>query len=822
MKLTASVCLCLFLPGYFLQAQDKGTITGVLKEAQTREMIPFAAVLLTDKKGDTLVKQGETDSSGIIRITGVRNGVFRMKISHVGYEPVSIDDVTIATASQVVNIGVVNMHPGKHNTLAGVTVTSRKEEAQIGFDKKKFAVDQSLLSKGGAAADVLQGIPAIQMNADGTVSLRGASGVNILIDGKPSLIAGGNVAQLLQSIPAGAIESIEVITHPSARYDAEGESGIINIVLLKNKKLGFNGTASATAGVHNNYGGNANVSFQNHRINLYANYGYRYGTRISNGFQYLTYLHPDDPVAFSDETFPSATVDKGSNGKAGIDYYLSKKSMISLSGSFNSQANNRNELLSIDQLDASRAPVERSHRTNLTDGKANSYDVNLDFSQTFNKPKEELSVSIGYSQGKNHNVQSYTTNVYNVDGEAIETAPAIHRNNNKETNTFYNVQLNYTLPVGKTGQIDAGYRSQIRLGERTQLAYRFNKATAVYDKYYAVSNDFNSNNQVHAVYISYRQQVKNFSYQAGVRAEDALLTSTLTGYDSSNTRSHTPGRVTNFRLYPSVSLTQKIREDQQFHLSYSRRVSRPTPRQLNPVPDVSDPVNYDKGNPLLLPEDIHLLELGYSKYWKKITLTSSWYFRHTYDFIKRVESVPVHGLIITTSQNIAHANTTGIELIGQFNLWKHLHFIANANMYHNYTAAAPAYGIEASSGYSWNVNVTGNLTVGNHFSVQIRGDYRAPDVVGQDRNHAAYGIDAGARFDFLHKKAAITFSGRDIFNSRKWSFLRESNAVLLDFERRNQNGRANLTFTYQFGKSIFASRKVKQIDEQQEAQPGNR
>lgn len=714
------------------------------------------------------------------------------------------------------NKDTVTNTPDKTRILSGVTVVAQKNEAQIGFNKKKFAVDQSLVSKGGAAADLLQNIPSVQINGNGDISIRGSSGVNVLIDGKPSLIAGGNIAQLLQSIPASSIESIEVITNPSARYDAEGQAGIINIILIKNKKSGFNGSAAATAGVQHNYNGSANIGFQNSRLNLYASYGYRYGTRLSNGYQYLTYLHANDPVVFSNETFPSTTVDKGSNLKAGMDYYLNEKNVLSVSGSFNNATNNRKEFLSIDELSASHAIIEQSHRTNLTNGKGNSYDINLDFSKTFNKPKEELTVSLGFSQGANHNLQSYTTDVYNINGEVVKTMPAILQNNNSEHNRFYNAQLNYILPVGKTGELDAGYRSQIRWSDRVQDAYNFNNATGLYDKYDGVSNTFKSNNQVHALYLNYQNQVGNFSYQVGVRAEDALLSATLMGYDTGHVLYYTPFRVTNFRLYPSIFLTQKTGAEQQLQFSYSRRVARPTPRQLNPVLDVSDPVNYDAGNPALLPEDIHFFELGYQQYWKVITLTASLYYRQTNDFIKRIEGPPVKGIITTTSQNLAHSCTGGLELISKVNVMKAWNFLVNANVYHNKTAAAPAYGLSASEGFSWNANITHNIIINDHFSLQLRGDYRAADVVAQDRNHAAYGVDAGVKFDFLNKRATINFSGRDIFNSRKWSFLRESNAVLLDFERHTESARANIAFTYRFGKSSLAVKKIKHNDEQPE------
>lgn len=814
------ILLAFFIPiSNGLLAQNKGSVTGIVKDAQ--ENIPFASVFLLDKSTNAIVKQVETDTSGVFQLSGLEDGSFIVKISHVGYEPVIITSVIISSTKNRWKLGLINMQADKHNTLEGITVNSPKSDAQIGFNKKKFSVEQSLVSKGGNALDVLQNTPSVQIDASGNVGLRGSSKVNVLVDGKPSLIGGGNVAQILQSLPASAIESIEVITNPSARYDAEGESGIINIILIKNKKLGFNGSAAVTAGTPDNYNGSAGVSFQNSRVNIYLNDSYRYGTRLSNGFQDITYVKGGAPVMFSHETFPSTTVDKGNNIKGGIDYYITDKTALSVSGSMNTLANNRSEYLSIDELNASHAPVQLSHRSNDISGTGNSYEVNLDFSTGFAKPKEELTFNAGYSHGNNDGIQRYTTDVYNLNGEAVTMPPAILRNNNSEENTFYNIAANYTLPLGKSGALSAGYRGQIRIGTKTQLSADFNNATTDYDKNYAFSNLFNSNNQVHAFYFNYQGEKNNFSYQVGLRAEDAVLSATLSGFDSSGAAYNTPIRVANFRLYPGIFLTQKIAKAQQLQLSYARRVSRPVPRQMNPVPDVSDPVNYDTGNPNLLPEDIHFFELSYSKEWEKITLSSSLYYRLTKDFIKRVEGDPVNGVITTISQNLPYAYSSGLEIIGRFDLFKVWSFTCNANVYHNKTDAAPAYGLLETSGFSWNTNITNNIRIAENLSIQLRGDYRAADVVAQDGNHAAYGIDAGAKFDLLHKRATINFSGRDIFNTRKWGFLRVSNAVLLDFERLTQSSRANLTFTYRFGKSSITTRKIKRVEAPSEISPDN-
>ncbi|WP_316804553.1 TonB-dependent receptor domain-containing protein [Pedobacter nototheniae] len=816
---TIKISLFLFFISFSLFAQTggKAKITGTLKDAQTQETIPFASALLINKTTKANVKVTQTDINGAFVMADIPTGTFTFKISYVGYQTMVRDNVVITASSGTLNFGDIKMNASKGNVLSEVTVTAQKAPMQMGIDKKVFSVDQSLVSEGGSAGDLLQNVPSVSTDIDGNVSLRGSTGVKVLIDGKPSLIAGGNVAQILQSIPASSIESVEVITNPSAKYDAEGQSGIINIVLKKNTKLGFNGSAAVTAGNRDNYNANTNLSFQNSKVNLYGNYSYRYGNRIGGGYQDIFYKQPTNTTVFANQNTTSTSLDKGHNAKAGLDYYLTQKSIISLSGSYNSRENDRDELTDIQQLSSSRNTVLNSYTTNKNNGSGNSYDLNLDFNQKFKKPKEELTFNFGYSHGDNDNFQTYNSNVTNLNGTPVDLSQSLQRTTNNGNNTNYNIQLDYSLPVGKAGKVEAGYRSQIRLSDNNQYADSASTAIDFYVPNNKLINDFSSKDQVHALYVNYQNQIKDFGYQIGLRAEDASLNTHLDGYTGS-VLTGTDGKIAYRRLYPSVFLTQKLKGDQQVQLSYTRRVNRPRPWDTNPFLDVSDRLNYRAGNPNLLPEDVHSFELGYSKYWKKVTLTSSLYFRQTNDVIQRVRSIPVNGIITTTPQNLSHQINSGLELIGRFDLIKTLSFTTNVNLYQSRFAGDARYNIPTSSGFSWNANLTGNLTVVKNVSLQMRGDYRAAEVMAQGKRNAMYGIDGGAKYDFPNKKASLSFNVRDIFNTRKWSMTTDDDYTNVDFARRMQGTMGNLTFSYRFGKSTFNFKKTKK-DDQQENRP---
>jgi ferric enterobactin receptor len=791
-------------------AQNNGKITGSIKDAQTHEIISFATATLTDQNTRATIKGSQTDINGNFVLDNLPAGTFTLRLSFVGYDPVVKENIVIDSPGGVLNLGDVEMNVSKNKVLNEVTVTAKKPTIQNKDGKKVFSVNQSLVSQGGTAADLLQNVPTLQIDINGNVSLRGSTGVKVLVDGKPSLIAGGDVTQILQSIPASSIENIEVIANPSAKYDAEGQ-GIINIVLKKNSKAGFNGSVTLAGGTRDNYNGSAALSYQTSKVNLYGNYSLRDGDTYSNGFQYLTFLQPTDATVFSNELFPSTTRNKVQNLKAGIDYSLAPKSILSFFGSLNLRNTHRDELLDIDNLDANNLPIQSSSQNNTTNSNGKSYELALDYSQHFKKPKEELTFNFAYSHGTSRNMQVYQShsNIVNERGPTQDSDPQESDIWNNGTN--YNIQADYILPTGKTGQIAAGYRSQISLGNNNQYAYTLDATGAV--PIYSFTNLFGSNKQVHAIYFNYQNQLNNFSYEIGLRGEDTHLNATYQGYDENNSLYSTPIRVPSKGLYPSVFLTQKLQNDQQLQFSYTNRVTRPTPRELNPSTDFSDPTNYETGNPNLIPESINSLELGYNKTWQNISLTSSLYYNRLNNVIKHIESVPVNGVIITTAQNLKHSTTTGLELIGHFDLIKAWDFTANVNIFERENDAAPQYGIAANSGLSWNANITNNISLVKSLSIQIRADYRAADQVIQDRNRPAFGLDAGAKYDFPGNKASLSLNSVDIFNSRKWAFLRSSDALLLDFERRTVGSRATLTFTYRFGKSPGAHKQPKKKED---------
>jgi len=789
-------------------AQQNIRILGTLTDSLTHERISFATVALLSQQTKVPVKETQTDTSGNFILENVPVGSFALRVSCIGYNDIFKENIFINLSAGNINLGRLMMTTSKNNSLNEVIVTAKKEALQNIDGKKVFSVNQSLVSKGGNAADLLQNVPTLQIDGDGNVSLRGSTGVKVLIDGKPSIIANGDITQILQSIPASSIESIEVIANPSAKYDANGE-GIINIILKKNTRAGLNGSATIGGGTHDNYNGDASLSYQSGKVNIYGNYSLKNGNTYSNGVQHLTFLKQTDSTRYSTENFPSVTRNKIQFVKAGFDYSFTPESILGISGSFNSRNTHRNEVLTFNNFAADGASIQSNNRYNNIINNGNSYEIDLDYNLHFKKPKEELALNFSYAYGSFRDYQQYSSHINTVDGRQASVIDTPLINDTRHNATNYNIQVDYILPVGKSGEFSAGYRSQITLGNNDQYAY--NVLGSGKTPLYIFTDFFSSNNQVHAVYLSYKDQVGNFSYQAGLRAEDSHLNATYLSYNVDNVLFGSPVKVPIKGIYPSVLLTEKLENNNQLQFTFTRRVSKPSVREFNSTTDFSDPANYYKGNPGLVPESITDLELDYNKTWQNISITSGIFHNRIDNVIQHIQTDPVNDETTTTPENLKRSITTGLELIGHFDLIKGWDLTANANIFYRDNDAAPQYGISANHGISWNTNITSTVAPIQSLSFQIRADYRAPDMVLQDKNRAAFGLDAAAKYDFYGNRASLNFNANDIFNSRKWAFLRSSDDLLLDFERRTASSRATLSFSYRFGKSSGASKHSKQV-----------
>jgi len=793
-------------------ATGSGTIIGQVFDGASNQSLPGATVALVSKPGGHVITGVQTDMDGKFTLSNVANGTYTVRISFVSYLTVNKDVVIGGARGSAINLGQVKLGTSK-GLLKEVKVTAQKSQISLGIDKKSFSVDQSLVSQGGSATDLLSNVPTVQVDVDGNISLRGSSNVKVLINGKPSAITGNDLADVLQSIPASSIETIEVITNPSSKYDAEGDSGIINIILKKNASLGFTGSASASVGTHNTYNGTLNLAYQTSKVNLYTNFSYRRGDRVGNGFNNKTTSIPDTTVQQNQVNNQTFTI-KGYNIRSGIDYNIDPKTTISLSDNINIRDRNRLQTGGTN-ISQNGIASEILTQDNHSMSHGNNLDFNLDLDHKFDKKGEELTANVGYSTSHDNDYDYLNTNYsfFNPD-----TAYLFEQNNHTIGHQHnLNLQADYTLPLSNQNQLGFGYRSTFSVNDNNYIVDTLNATTQGLDFDPLLSNHFNYNEQIHAVYGNYQQQFGDFGIQVGVRLEDAIIKTQLTQTDMLPQNN----KQTYLRLYPSIFLSEKLGENQTLQLSYTRRVTRPRGYMISPFLERSDPLNYRQGNPFLLPQDIHSFELSYINYWKSVTLTSSLYYRLTNENIQRITLPYTAEISLTQFENVKSASNAGYELIAKVSPSNAFDITGNLNVYYKNISGDPALGLTSTSGFAWNANLTANFKATKALSFQLRGDYQGPQVIPQGRADAVYGIDGGLRYD-ISKRFSFSLNGRDLLNTRKFTSSIMYNDRGLNFstnqysQRRWSTGVYIATLTYHFGRPAKPGKKEKKQDQQQD------
>ena len=780
-----------------LTAQDQSGIIGTVIDSASRQPLDYATVSLINQTDKKAVAGMHTDSKGQFSLRGLAAGQYTLRIGFMGYQTYEQTNINY-TDGQTITLPPVSLRSSGARVLKEVVVSAPSPGMSIGIDRKVFNVEQSLISQGGSVTDLLSDIPSLSVDADGTVSLRGSSGVRILIDGKPSAMAGSDITQVLQSLPANSVQRIEVITNPSSKYEAEGQSGIINIVLKKNLKTGLNGLVTASGGSYRNYNGGISLNYRDSSFNYYGNYDYRKSRRLGEGYNVTRYFENNGLIENNNEADRSGT---GHSAKVGVDYFINQTTTLGLSGNFSIRDNQRNEDLfyryqNLPNLNGTSTRFSRQTEDDF------GYDLNLDFKKEFKRAGEELLFNAAFGRNKEDGINEFNQTFSNAGTPADRQI-----NDTYERGDNINVQLDYTLPFNETSKLEAGYRSTFQKGDESQLSRRFNVDSNIFLPDYNVSNNFELEESVHAFYANYQNRfTERLGFQVGLRAEQAELQTNTISLDPevpANLR-ETAGGLDYFRLYPSVFLTQKLGkegQDQQLQISYTRRVNRPNGWQVNPFVNISDPLNVRQGNPNLRPEDIHSFELGYSRTFGKTNLTSSVYYRRTNDVIQLISQRIEGTSAATISQwmNISRNDATGFEFISKTNVGKALDFTGNVNVFYNRFFGNEEFDIEERDGINWDANLSTNIRFSKKLSAQVRANYNAPRVLAQGETIGNFVMDAALRLNVLNDKGSILFNVRDVFNQRRFGGYTQTAQFIRNFEDRRSLRMALLTFTYRFG-----------------------
>ena len=733
-------------------------------------------------------------------------------------------------------------------TLEQVTVTASKPLIQMGVDRKIYNVEKDISAQGGSGVDVMKNVPSVQVDIDGNVTLRNSS-PTIFVDGRPTTLT-------LDQIPADAIASVEIITNPGAKYDASGgTSGILNIVLKKNRKAGYNGNVRAGIDQRGKFNLGGDINVKQGKINFFLSGNYNQRKSISPG--------TTDRYTFFNPPYDSLhQVDKNVNngyfafGRGGFDYLIDNRNTISLSGNIvhGNFTPYTNSDLFVDTLFPSGTAYSYTRRLSTTTSNFNNHGGMLSYKHTFPKAGEELTADANYSQGTNDNLNLITSQIFPVKGGS-EFSTYDQKQVGNGTNKNFTAQTDYVLPLGEKSKFEAGARISIRNNNSLN-----NIDTVGTDGQFHINQLLSSNytyrDRVYAGYATYGNAIQNFSYQLGLRVEssDYKGTQNFTAIDSTdplNPRKQVPsiGHFSNkfpLNAFPSVFLTQKLGDDQDLSFNYTRRIDRPNFFQLFPFTDYSDSLNLSRGNPNLKPQFTNSFEMGYQKnYNGNNTVLASVYYKHTTDLITRESELGVNPVndsvvIINSYINAKSSFVGGFEVIGRNTITRWWDLTSNINIFTSKIntidtgkfAVAPI-----AQTYSWFAKINNSFKLTKVLTLQLSGDFTSKTILppggsasnggggggrgfggnSSSGNSQGYskptgGVDAAIKYEFLKNKAAsITLSVNDIFSTRKNDVYISSATFIQEAIRRRDPHYFRLQFNYRFGKFDMALFKRKNL-----------
>ena len=640
--------------------------------------------------------------------------------------------------------------------LDDIEIRAERSETQFTLDKRVFNVGSDLANQGGNAQDILDNVPSVTVDLEGAVSLRGSEGVRILIDGRPSGLANQDNANGLRSIPANLIDKVEVITNPSARYEAEGIAGIINIVLKKEKGSGFNGSFDLSAGFPGNSGGGANVNYRKGKINWFANAGLYYRDGPGKGSAFLEQQRSED-VFFQETTRDLDRTGLSQNFRFGFDFLPSDKETLTGALLYRRSDEDNTGLLTFrDFIDdfpnnlittTTRTDDEREDESNLQ--------YSLNFKKEFTSRNHFLEASVQYQDDIEDEGSDFFESAVSEIGLTIPDL--IQRSNNREANKQWLFQVDFNKPIGEHGKVELGVRTSLRDITNDYVVEENENGTFV--NLPGLSNDFIYDENVHAAYLTYGNKVGKFGYQIGNRIEYSDINTELLLTNEVNPRDY-------FSYFPSAFLNYEFAPGNNAQLSYSRRIRRPRFFDLNPFFTFSDNRNTFSGNPNLDPEFTDSYEINFIKVLDNLTLTSGLFYRHSTDVIQRILEFNSDGTTNRIPQNLATRDDYGLEFTFQYSGVKWLRVDGNANFFRQNVQGESA-GIDLSAETTtWFGRLTTRASFWNS-DLQLRFNYRAPRETVQGTSEGIPSLDLGWSKDILSKQGTVTFSVRDLFNSRR-------------------------------------------------------
>jgi outer membrane receptor protein involved in Fe transport len=725
-------------------------VTGKVFDRDSNQPIWYANVLLFSEETKKQVNGIATDESGFFALENLKDGSYYMEIHFIGYETFTSEMFSLDEAKSKMDFSNILLHPNLLTTES-IQVEGNRSAISYQIDKKVISVDEYNTASSGTAVDVLENVPSVTVDIEGNVSLRGSGSFNVLIDGRPTIL---EPSEVLQQIPASAIDNIEIITNPSVKHDPSGAAGIINIIMKKNRNQGTSGVFSANGGIGNKYG--ADFILEHRNSDYRTTLSLDYSSHENDGTQ----LGNQNTVINGTSSFLNTDGSRVRNrdrlgGRAEFEYKFSDFNIMSVGIRAGKRTNFDNNRLTFTSW-TNNNPA-RLTESNVTDSERGGgfYALFSDFQHKFNNDGHVLLTKLSYRFNEGDEETLYE--LFNNNNELTSGQLSTEKGPSKEIE----LEIEYTLPFSENGKFEAGYEIEVDDDSEDTSIEDYNLLTGAYEVNTLFSKTTSYKRNTQSVFGLMANEWNNFGLQGGIRGE-------YTGreiYFSDEKASD----IDRWDFFPSVHSSYKFEKNSQIMGSYSRRINRPRGWFLEPFETWTDALNVRVGNPDIQPEYIDSYEAGFLTYFGKALFSTEFYFRNTKNKVEFVRSsYPFkENTTLQTIQNIGEDFSLGSELLINFDPVSNWNVNLIGNLY-NYRVE----GIERTrESFTWNTRFNNKVKFSKNIQFQVDGIYNSPSVSSQGKRESFFITNAALRFDFFDQTLSTTFQVRDIFATGKWEFI---------------------------------------------------
>jgi len=809
MKICLPILILLFVSFCSLaqNTASKGRLSGSVLEENSKVALPFSSIRVFSTTSNKLITGGISNEKGDFSID-LPEGAYNILIESIGFESKQIKNIQINKNQTNQPLGQIYL-ASSNKTLQEVTVKGQKSSMELALDKRTFNVGTDLANKGASAAEILGNLPSVQVDGEGGVRLRGSENVRILIDGKPSTLLGTNGSSGLSSLQGTMIEKVEIITNPSARYEAEGMAGIINIVLKKNQNQGFNAAYEINLGYPENFGGTAIVNYRKNKLNFFLNYGLFHRRTPGRGNIYQEVNASNGSTNYLFQNNANNVTGLVNNIRGGADYYFNEKTILTGSYIFR-----RTDVRRISDFHYDDYKGSKTNLYSITDRQQDEKEAEpnaeyaLTFKKSFLKKGKEFSADLRYLDYWEKSDQLFTQVSRFPDGSPFKSNSKVQTSINDEFEHQWILQADYVNPISKDAKLETGLRTSFR-DMINDYWVKEKDENGNFNYVPGLKNLFDYKENITAAYAIIGNKVKKFSYQFGLRGEITDIQTELRLTGEKNPRNYS-------NLFPSAHFTYSVDNDNSYQISYSRRVRRPTYNDLSPFVTFSDNRNFFSGNPNLNPQFTESFDLGKVRYYESGSISTSLYYRYTTGKIERIRTVNSEGFSTTLPQNIANEESMGAEFTGSKTfspIWKaDLSF----NLFYANIDASNINQNFVTSTNSWFVRHTSKFRIASKIDFQVRANYEAPQKTAQGRRGEMAWVDLALSQDIMKGNGTITINLLDVFNSR---IMRSETFGDGFYTKSNFQGRLrsiNFTFNYRFKTTKQAAKQRRSMmDEEQ-------